>query len=232
MKNKIIITAFVLMMALLLGAVSVSGKIMSEIDPDNKYKYEEIVIPKVFSSADLEDPIFSIHYYSEGYEYYSPENTATGEEATPDYVVINVAGGMLTDINIAHIFGDYVLYQPYGEFPFEFGRGVFIPKTGEVYDLIQAYDMKIEGIENVFTEAGVGRLIGDMDKDRALTVKDATYIQKCLAGIIKFDNDDFIYGFIFNENPPLVSVSDFNRDGERNIKDATAIQKHIAGLSY
>ncbi|MBQ9742078.1 MAG: hypothetical protein IJV88_00185 [Ruminococcus sp.] len=99
-------------------------------------------------------------------------------------------------------------------------------------DLIDAYAMGLEGIENAFEEAGVGRLVGDMDLDRELTVKDATNIQKCIAGLMEFSADDFILAFEGAEDAPLQYISDFNRDCERNVKDATAIQKFIAGLEF
>ena len=81
----------------------------------------------------------------------------------------------------------------------------------------------------MFTEAGVGRLIGDMDKDRRISIKDATYIQKALAGFEGFELKE-IYAAAFDETLPC-DVADFNRDREANIKDATAIQKYLAGIT-
>ena len=56
-KNKIKTLSFILIMVLLLGIVSVSGMSVSEIDPDNKYKYEEMVIPKALPVDDGESLI-------------------------------------------------------------------------------------------------------------------------------------------------------------------------------
>ena len=131
---------------------------------------------------------------------------------------------------VCHMCGDYVLYEEEETYPFHLGRGIYIPKTQEVYDLTTAYEIGIEGIEKVFTEGGVGRLMGDMDKDRKLTIKDATYIQKALAGFEGF-TDFIIYAAEFDKTLPC-SIADFNRDRSMNIKDATAIQKHLAGLEY
>ncbi len=59
--------------------------------------------------------------------------------------------------------------------------------------------------------------VGDTDDDFRITVKDATCIQKHLAGLdTKF-------------NP---YAADANEDERINIKDATAIQKNVAGLDY
>lgn len=58
---------------------------------------------------------------------------------------------------------------------------------------------------------------GDADLDGKITVKDATQIQKHIAGIVTID--DTVLGF-----------ADVNGDGDVNIKDATMIQKYIAGI--
>lgn len=61
-------------------------------------------------------------------------------------------------------------------------------------------------------------LLGDVNLDGKLNVKDATAIQKHLASIAPL-------------NDKGLAVADFNTDGKVNIKDATAIQKKIAGLA-
>lgn len=58
---------------------------------------------------------------------------------------------------------------------------------------------------------------GDSNCDGKVNVRDATYIQKCLANIEEADELSTI-------------VSDFNQDGNVTIKDATAVQKAVAGL--
>ena len=136
------------------------------------------------------------------------------------------------DMPVGEVFGYYVLMNSSGGYPYAYGYGIFIPSTEEIYDLSVAYKMGIEGIESVFTEVKIGKLIGDMDKDREITIKDATIIQKCLAGISEFDKNDYIIAFSYEDNPPLLYVSDFNRDCNRNIEDATAIQKHLAKMDF
>ena len=129
----------------------------------------------------------------------------------------------------ANVLGDYVFNSMSVSIPFVYGYGIYIPESGEIYDLVKAYEMGIEGIEKVFTEAKIGRLLGDMDKDRKITVKDATYIQKIHAGIEDV-SDRYIDGAMYDETLPR-AISDFNRDRATNIKDATAIQKYIAGIT-
>ncbi len=191
-------------------------------------KYADKILPFIYGK---------VEFYGEIYEYYADGDTETSDEVTPNYVLINTANNMVNPMPIADVFGDYVLWDYSVNCPFEYTYCVYLPENGKIYDLVDALEMNIEGIYNVFTEGGIGELIGDMDKDRKLTIKDATYIQKCIAGLEKFEHYDKIEHFdaLLNnmgENPPLLYISDFNRDYERNIKDATAIQKHIAGLEY
>lgn len=56
---------------------------------------------------------------------------------------------------------------------------------------------------------------GDANLDGKVNVKDATQIQKCVAGIIAFGTNEKI-------------CADVNGDGEINVKDATYIQKWVA----
>ena len=234
MKNIKRIMSFVLVLILIFSTASVSAVSNAE---SFKYKNEIVqMLDEHFNFTNGNTGINLIHY-SEDYEYYSPENSATGDEATPDYVLITIYFDMQLDAQTTMLFGDYIMIdEPSTKTPYAFGKCVYVPAENVGYALWQVYDKNnIEGIENIFTEAGLGILVGDMDKDRNLTVKDSTYIQKCIAGLESFDKDDYVgyYDKVYSdkENAPLY-VSDFNRDGERNIKDATAIQKHIAGLEY
>ncbi len=60
-------------------------------------------------------------------------------------------------------------------------------------------------------------LLGDLDCDGRLTVKDATAVQKYVAGMTGINTQDKIN-------------ADFNCDGKINVRDATAIQKKLAHL--
>ena len=222
------ILSFTLAVVLLIsGIVSVAGMTASELDPNSKYKYIGVVLPLIEEKMPSEG---EIHYYHERYECNSEEKVSSYDEATPDYVLINISTNMGVSMSVADVYGDYIMYSSGGSIPYEYGLCVYIPETQELLGLNAAYEKGIEGIEKVFTEAGVGSLIGDMDDDGKLTVKDATFIQKIIAGIEGF-TEPTIYAAEFDESLPI-SISDFNRDRVRNIKDATAIQKHIAGLEY
>ena len=78
--------------------------------------------------------------------------------------------------------------------------------------------------ENGFDFVSVGymdpesTLLGDVDGDGRLTVKDATAIQKYVAGMVGLNTQDKIN-------------ADFNLDGKINVRDATAIQKRLANIT-
>ncbi len=60
-------------------------------------------------------------------------------------------------------------------------------------------------------------LLGDVNCDTKVNIKDATLIQKYIAGLAEISEKG-------------LALSDTNLDENVNIKDATAIQKHIAGM--
>lgn len=168
-------------------------------------------------------------YYEEVYEYYSLQNTASLDETVPDYVLIACSGNVLLPMVTCDVFGDYILQASSIRTPFVYGYGIYVPDADDVLDLKDAYKAGIEGIENVFSEVEIGTLMGDADRDRKLTIKDATYVQKILAGFDGF-KDYAIYGWNYNKDIPC-SIADFNRDQTTNIKDVTAMQKRIAGIT-
>jgi arabinogalactan endo-1,4-beta-galactosidase len=59
--------------------------------------------------------------------------------------------------------------------------------------------------------------LGDTNHDGELNIRDATAIQKHVAGIKPLDSAG-------------LALADFNRDGKTDVADATAIQKTIAGI--
>lgn len=59
--------------------------------------------------------------------------------------------------------------------------------------------------------------LGDVNRDNKLNIRDATLIQKVLAKLEQFDNEQLL-------------LADYYTDGKVNIKDATQIQKKLANL--
>ena len=65
-------------------------------------------------------------------------------------------------------------------------------------------------------EQGIDLVTGDVDLDGEVTIKDATFVQKVIAGLTeKFDNFDYI--------------ADVTGDGKADIRDVTTIQRFING---
>lgn len=191
-----------------------------------EYKTEVLSLLNI-PEEDPEDGTGWLAYYSENYRYRSESSKC---EATPDYVLITAYTNEVGPMFAAELLGDYILRDSNYHFPATFGYLIYLPKTNEIYSLEKAYELQIVGIENVFTKAGVGELLGDVNYDRKLNIKDATLIQKAIAGLAEIENNE-IGGFLWNdyENVPTY-IADFNCDRKMNVRDATAIQKRIAGL--
>lgn len=190
---------------------------------------------ELYEYMDL-DPSKANYYYDELY-YYKASQDEDALSSDIDFVLVEC---MLDFYSLEHtyeMFGDYVVADYYVTYPYELGYYILIPETSEILTLKEAWDKKLEGINSIFENGVLGELIGDADKDGKLTVRDATAIQKVIAGIstVKDDKYTVIIGYtetVSNDMPITENkyISDYNRDGERNVKDATAIQKYIAGI--
>ena len=109
-------------------------------------------------------------------------------------------------------------------YPFVYCYGVYDAEVDDFIAISENMDLsKYEGLEDILSST-VGIPIGDADLDYNLTIMDATYIQRVMAGLCEFSSRDCIdyYG------SPLKYISDLDRDGERTIFDATAIQMKLA----
>lgn len=109
----------------------------------------------------------------------------------------------------------------------------FDDETGEATSYEKVEDFVIKGYTNSLAESyadangfefvSVGymepesTLLGDIDCDGRLSVRDATALQKYVAGMVGLNTQDKIN-------------ADFNGDGKINVRDATAIQKRLARL--
>ncbi len=67
------------------------------------------------------------------------------------------------------------------------------------------------------TAPSAGFELGDVNRDSKLNIRDATLIQKVLAKLEQFDNEQLY-------------LADYLTDGKVNIKDATQIQKKLANI--
>ena len=72
-------------------------------------------------------------------------------------------------------------------------------------------------VEVIFEQEAIPELLGDVNLDEKVNIKDATQIQKAVAKIVEFDEGE-------NRRAEVTG------DGKLNIKDATAIQKYAAKI--
>ena len=77
--------------------------------------------------------------------------------------------------------------------------------------------LMLAGCMTVLPALAEGFRIGDANGDGKVNIKDATHIQRYVASIIIFSDEELRF-------------ADVNADGKVNIKDATMIQKFIANL--
>ena len=230
--------SFCVMLGLLLSVpVSISAKslfdyteanmVNSEGLGDKKYEQDFLRITEL---NDYRTEAEGKYFYQPLYEYYNEGDENVTEDSVPDYVLI-YAGQMIASPVLAYgKYGDYIVSTGGYYAPYALGYCVYIPEEGVVLDLREAYNQELENIAAVFSDYKLGTLIGDVNNDGKLNVKDATFIQKCLAEIVIFGADDKIDGICEDGSKEVFYISDFNCDGKRNIKDATAIQKYLAEI--
>lgn len=216
------------------------GFVGASAEVNIKYLYEDIFVEYLrLYAEDHDDEGWQWYTYREIYYYYGEEKGGffTAEEAaTPDYVLVEAMVNMGGTTSSFGVFGEYVVKSDMCYAPYNLIYHIYTPEDGKIYTLSEAWDSDIEGLDKVFTEAGIGRLMGDMDWDGKLTIKDATYIQQMLVGS-RSNSSDFIGGipvypyFSPDATDMYIRISDINRDDSSNIKDATEIQKRVAGIT-
>ena len=138
-------------------------------------------------------------------------------------------------LDTAYIVVEDILIRniPIGTFGVDYG--IYSVEDDRFFSIDRVLDNpKYKDIPEALRTIEAGEIIGDMDYDRKLTVKDATFIQSAIANIVEFPLEDRVdyqtvdYSEAMTEE--LTYISDYNRDGKRDIKDATAIQRRVAGL--
>lgn len=122
--------------------------------------------------------------------------------------------------------------------PFTFGLGLYDAAEDTFYDLYKVDDLeRYDGLADAVETYGTGRLLGDMDQDNLITIIDVTILQRCLAKMRDFPEDDLImrYDSFYTIEPydqPWIYYSDFNRDKQRDITDASCIQRWLVHMAY
>lgn len=170
-------------------------------------------------------------YESPCYEYFSEANATD----IPDWILVFGAYMGLGPMPCYGVFGDYYIQNSSYLYPYSLGYYIYVPSESEFYTLEEAWKEDFTDIENAFTEylitRGIASYIGDADGDNSLTILDATYIQRSLAGLCVFDSrDDLTAHTKATDTAELSYVSDIDRDGERTVMDATGIQMKLARI--
>lgn len=173
------------------------------------------------------------YFYVHLYNHY-PAGAATADESTPDYVLVHAGNDICSPAGSAGGFGDYLVTAANIYYPYTLGYYIITTEDMNVLTLREAWDAQIPNIEDVFEDYGLGVKRGDSNLDGEINIKDATFIQKCIAGIEEFADGEYAGGFAEGGQGEdgfyHGRVSDVNIDDEVNVKDATTIQKRLAGL--
>lgn len=222
--KKLLVLVLVVLMSM--GTVTLTANAYSISDVNDVVEPNGLYYQKFCDIYKYEYPV-SLANYEELYFHYD-------EKGDVDWVLI-YAVDLLTppwEVHPYAVVGDRVLRCNDTHTPFVVGYGIYDASEDEFRCITSVLDSDLyEELHNVLSDLGVGEIIGDMDKDGKITIKDTTFIQKCLAEIEDYPQDDVVDGYSTSYYGELAYMSDFNRDGERNIKDATAIQKYIAGIA-
>ena len=157
--------------------------------------------------------------------------------AEVDWVLVQATlGGPEEEWIIYSELGDRILHRFSGGNPFEYDYAVYDVNQKRFIGVENAYEKgTYTGLSEALDALNIGRLRGDIDKDNALTINDATEMQRCMAEFSNYPNDDLVYGqklpcYSFDDPSPPIYISDVNQDGKRNIRDVTEIQRRLAGF--
>lgn len=139
--------------------------------------------------------------------------------------------------------GNRLIYNLNQSIPFSLGYGIYDVADDKFYDITKVWkDEKYKGAvdlfddvcEQGFVDYKTSLKIGDMNYDGFITVSDATYLQRCLAGLEDYPVTPELQLFIDQKvgmDPKgykTFDINDFydvNTDGTVSIGDATKLQR-------
>ena len=214
--KKIISTVLTLCMLFALSTIGVNA---SEIEDTLKKAFWDRTEDKTWNDVEYDPDYIDLV----GYKEYEDIVVFSALNRTLDTMPVDCSYKM---------FDEWIVYNPgYYHGGYGFCLNVYVKDEAKIYDIVTAWN---EGIFVDFDEIRdfdkpiVINKLGDTNFDGEINIKDATMIQKYIAGLVKpndiVDSDGYDYCIYLT----------FNFDGmnDVNIKDATAIQKRIAGLEY
>lgn len=173
-----------------------------------------------------EDKVKKIYPFLYNYSelYYHSDS-----DSNVDWVLITGEDAVVVSEPLYQIIGNRVVIETQQIVPFGFGVGVYDVKQDTCKPIYSDMLAQYDGLEEAFNNYGKGRLLGDLNGDNNISVLDVTILQRCMANIQDFPEDDTINLHDLSYSSMQKYYSDFNRDGERNVLDATAIQRYLIG---
>lgn len=174
-------------------------------------------------------------YAIEELYYYDSLSGGTSEfpQNTPEYALVRIHTRYgVPNVKVQSVCNGYIVNSTYGR-PNLLQYYIYTPEDDKIYTLSEACENGIDNIDKVFTDYGLGKLIGDLDYDSCITILDATHIQRCIAKINGCSipkNEDGIYDETSEPIGWTPNIADFDFSNEVDILDATAIQRKLAKL--
>lgn len=123
------------------------------------------------------------------------------------------------------VIGNRVFTNQYNHEPFVTEWGIYDVEQDRFYPLYEAWQ-NYDGVTDALEQLGLGRIIGDIDGDGRLTVKDVTELQRCLAEYRQYPLYDNLPAVTLGKEK-LAYLTDLNRNGRHDVADVTALQKQL-----
>ena len=208
--------------------------LMNETDGNGYYKlYVDSIALKPEGSSSVYDKLVEhlselTHGYDTQLYAYEELYTHYDKDGKADWVFVNAFGGGGMPWIACKIFNHRVYLLDTTSGLFEFGMGLYDVKEDVFIDIARMDDYSAyDGLAEAIDTYGKGVLLGDIDRDDAMTVLDATMLQRCSAKIAEYPANDEIEPYS-SSYTHIRYYSDFNLDGERSILDATCMQRYLA----
>ena len=146
-----------------------------------------------------------------------------------DYAVVFTHFAMAPDAIDSGVIAGRAIWQPQLYAPFRFGYALYDIENDEFIPFSEEITTDYPFVADIMKEQRIGTPFGDADCDDALSVMDATHIQRCLAQLDTFTNMEYMFKY---GDYPTDFRSDFNLDGTVNVMDATGIQMELAAIIF
>ena len=175
------------------------------------------------------EPYAGIMYYTEEYYHKTIEDENTENIDWALVSAYSFKDDFSDDLSYYAVIEDRVLIKRYYTDPFLMEYAVYDVAKNSFIEISDVNVNNYSGLMECLEALRIGLPIGDVHADGKLTVLDATEIQRVMAQLSEFHENDTIKAEALSKEE-LKYISDFNRDGVRSILDATAIQRKLAKL--